>query len=377
MSLYRRKNKQKEEFGSFYYLFYVAGKRYKGSTGTLNRKVAERIESRKRVAAENGESLTPRKAPLLREVINGCSDWEDGFLKWNMKTNKALKTKADYRNGCRLLLKTDLAGMRIDQIAADEAESTVFLGKDKQQSPYTTNSALRTLSRILHKAKERKLLNEAPTIKRIHAPRRDRMVTDEDEKMLMQALEESATNRRYKKRPPSPLNEVLMLMIDTGLRPGIELVRMRIEHINWEGCFYFIAKGKTPRSRRVVPLSERVLTVLRRRCGNRREGWVYPSNKAPSGHIELRGLQKYFRRIARQIGIPEQLKLYCARHTFGTVAMAETRNPALVQDTMGHEDIRTTMEYQHQDVSPIKLVMDRRNANKPDWATAPITAPVQ
>jgi integrase len=95
-----------------------------------------------------------------------------------------------------------------------------------------------------------------------------------------------------------------------------------------------------------------------------RDGWVFPSKKAPSGHIELSGLEHGFRKLARTLGIPDELKLYCARHTFGTVAMAETRDPGLVREVMGHESLTTTMGYLHPETASIKAVIDRRNRQK-------------
>jgi hypothetical protein len=71
-----------------------------------------------------------------------------------------------------------------------------------------------------------------------------------------------------------------------------------------------------------------------------------------------------FRKLARKLGIPDALKLYCARHTFGTVAMAETRNPGLVKEVMGHESLDTTMGYLHPETSQIKVVIDRLNQQK-------------
>ena len=71
-----------------------------------------------------------------------------------------------------------------------------------------------------------------------------------------------------------------------------------------------------------------------------------------------------FRTIARKLGIPDSLKLYCARHTFGTVAMAETKNPGLVKEVMGHESLDTTMGYLHPETSQIKAVIDRVNQQK-------------
>lgn len=51
-----------------------------------------------------------------------------------------------------------------------------------------------------------------------------------------------------------------------------EVVRMQMQHINWDEGFYFNPKGKTKRARRRVPLSRRVIARLKVRCGERREG---------------------------------------------------------------------------------------------------------
>ena len=100
-----------------------------------------------------------------------------------------------------------------------------------------------------------------------------------------------------------------------------------------------------------MPLSERVIALLSNiqleQLGQT-EGWVFPSKKSTSGHIGLSGIENAFRKLARKLGTPDALKLYCARHTFGTVAMAETRNPGLVKEVMGHESLDTTMGYYAQ-----------------------------
>jgi integrase len=61
------------------------------------------------------------------------------------------------------------------------------------------------------------------------------------------------------------------------------------------------------------------------------------------------------------------MQKYCgsrARHTFGTVAMAGTRNPGLVKEVVGHESLDTTMGYLHAEISQIKVVIDRLNQQK-------------
>ena len=56
---------------------------------------------------------------------------------------------------------------------------------------------------------------------------------------------------------------------------------------------------------------------------------------------ELRGL----------VGIPKDLVLYSARHTFGTDLLERTGNIKLVQEALGHESVTTTQRYVHPDKS--------------------------
>ena len=129
-------------------------------------------------------------------------------------------------------------------------------------------------------------------------------------------------------------------VLDSGLRNGSEALRMRREYVNLSGSYYHNPKGKTERDRRVVPLSERVIKALQAR-GPQLQGWVFPSQRSKSGHVELRKQQMKFRRVCRKLGIPDELKIYCGRHTFGTTTMTETGDPALVMKTMGHADLRS------------------------------------
>jgi integrase len=281
------------------------------------------------------------------------------FSEWVKTINKAPKTRSDYLNGCRLILGTELAGMRLDRITAGDIEATKF-----HDSPYSTNCALRTLRRAFHRAEEKELLRRIPKIKLVDAPRREVMVSVADELRLLTAIKHADETRRYKKCQPAPLAAVFTVMLDCGMRPS-EVVRMRSEDVHLDEAFYFNPKGKTKKARRRVPLSERVLGILKARLRSDQLGaWMFPSNRASSGHVELGALERKFRRIARELGIPDSLKLYCARHTFGTVAMAETRDPALVREAMGHEDLQTTMGYMHPEVERLKAIIDRRNEQK-------------
>jgi integrase len=74
--------------------------------------------------------------------------------------------------------------------------------------------------------------------------------------------------------------------------------------------------SKTVTGIRDVPLSDRAIAILRRRCGDRREGWVFPSKRAKSGHPTTTAVK--FRQARKKAGLSEDLVLYCGRHDFGT-----------------------------------------------------------
>ncbi|MGO9076808.1 MAG: tyrosine-type recombinase/integrase [Terriglobales bacterium] len=94
--------------------------------------------------------------------------------------------------------------------------------------------------------------------------------------------------------------------------------RIRVENIDWTRRLIFNPGGKTKAARRHVPISERMLDMLMLRCSGKREGWLFPSTRAVGGHLTT--VAKQFRDARSKAGLPGQLVLYCARHTFGTAA---------------------------------------------------------
>jgi integrase len=151
-------------------------------------------------------------------------------------------------------------------------------------------------------------------------------------------------------------------MQDTGLRPD-EVLKMRWEHIDWLQETVSNPAGKTERARRVVPISERMLTILGQRRAGQNQGWVFPSPKKCSrtGHFSLSAVEHQFVDARREAGLPEALVLYCARHTYATDALARTGNMAAVMETMGHANVQTTMIYQYQGLDQIRSAINLRN----------------
>jgi integrase len=150
-----------------------------------------------------------------------------------------------------------------------------------------------------------------------------------------------------------PFRTILLIMLDSGLRPG-EIFRMRWENIHWDKGVIFNPRGKSRKSRRYVPLTERVKAALLAHKEVANEGWVFPSKKACSGHITDREVSKQWLEAKRLAGVPESVVLYCARHRFSTDAMEGTGNVMAVMDAIGHQSVNTTRIYSHSNVMRIR-----------------------
>lgn len=138
---------------------------------------------------------------------------------------------------------------------------------------------------MLHKAEEWKLIARAPKIKLMKEHGRSLRLDDDAEKKLMAA----STQCRWRAHTQELFRDIIVLMRDTGMRNERELFRMRIENLNWEGRVIFVPDSKTPEGRRLVPMSQRVFEILRRRCETKNDGWVFPSKRSTSGHLRSIG----------------------------------------------------------------------------------------
>src|SRR5215469_7204855 len=240
--------KRKSTF--YWYDFTVRGERFRGSTKEANATRAAKIAGLKLAQATEGSDPLPRRAPTLGEFARD-------FLKWVDEARREEKTKIYYRDGWRLLCRTRLAGMRLDQITRDVTDRITFPG-----SPANRNCALRTLRRMLHMAEEKKLVRKAPKVKLAVEFERAQRLDEESEKKLLAA----AATCGWTSGSLQLFEDVVKLMRDTGMRNRRELYRIRIENIDWQTRSIFVPDSKTPEGRRTVPMSERVFEILRRRC---------------------------------------------------------------------------------------------------------------
>lgn len=319
--------------GVFHYDFAVDGKRYRGTTKEKTSSRARMIESKLMNEAKQRKLTVHHRSVTLAE-------FSKRFLEWVDTTHLEPKTKKYYKSGWKMLSHTPICGMKIAHITTDEAGVLRF-----PHSAANSNMALRTLRRMLGKAAEWGLIAAAPRIKLLKEEERSAVFDRESEHKLLAAA-------------PQPLRDVTMLVLDTGLRPN-EVFQMRWEHLKWDPSYIHIPKGKTRRSKRFVPMSERVTKALELRRGTQTDGWVFPSSKSRCGHIT--SVARAFAKAKKVAGLAKEIVLYTGRHSFATDVLAATGNLKLVMDACGHSTPAMAMKYQHPILEAVRSLVDGRN----------------
>jgi integrase len=318
----------------FWYDFRCNGKRYRGSTKMKNRGAALKVEAALILKLSNGG--THHKAPTLRELSTR-------FLEHVDRSRLDDDTKTYYKNGWRILKDQDIACMRIDTITASTSGTVKAKG-----SGSNVNCALRTLRRMLSLAEEWQLIGRRPKIALADEVKRERLISP-DEEILFLA-----------KANPT-MRDVFMLMMDTGARPS-EAAALGWDCIDFVKGTIFVKSGKTQKARRHLPMTSRVRDMLIARA-SLSNTWLFPSPRS-NGHIKAKSISVMASALKKDLGLPADLVLYSARHTFATDYQSGSGDLAKTSRTLGHAAISTTQRYLHPDTSNQASIMDARNTER-------------
>lgn len=152
---------------------------------------------------------------------------------------------------------------------------------------------------------------------------------------------------------------VCSLMAYCGLRVS-EACKLRVEHLDLDGATLLVYQGKGAKDR-MVPLPDRLLPELRSFVGERRAGYVFPAIRNHGNgrmHLSRRYVEDLVPRAGEGAEIPKRVKPHSLRHTFATRLIAAGVDIRVVQDLMGHADIKTTAVYLHVDVERLRAAVN-------------------
>jgi integrase len=189
----------------------------------------------------------------------------------------------------------------------------------------TAHNARVVAFRVFSWAKDEGLLPENPLagMKRPKPTPRQRAMTDDE----FNALYAQAGG---------PFKDFLLALRETGARPK-EVRELRWEQVQADR--WVLTKHKTSRKvqkARVIYLSETMKAMMARLRGN---GHTHVFLNTEGQPWTMNAVRLQVSRLRKALGLPDDLCAYLARHGFGTRAILNGVNPAVVAELMGHSSL--------------------------------------
>lgn len=352
MSIYRDKRSQ-----FFQYEFQIQRRRFYGSTERNNELEARQVEAEKRqLAREQLErERAEQRAPLT--LGRACDRWwdEHGRHLSDQKIKSALGRIVEILGRSTQL--HDIIDDTVSRLVAERRkdtrrDSTVVDARGRAKiirRPITATTVNRTidlLRRVMRRAKENwnGYLPNEPTwkkhrLKETKRPVREISIAEE------QALD-AAEDFDYA--------ELRRFAIITGLRRRELLITW--PQVDFENATIQVrVKGG---GWRTIPLTREAYAMLWRRRGHHPEfvfttqakrnwkNWRDPNDRRMKGErhpITYEGLGSHKDRAWAKAGV--KARIHDLRHTTGMRTLRKTRNLRVVQELLGHTDIKTTASF--------------------------------
>jgi integrase len=198
--------------------------------------------------------------------------------------------------------------------------------------PSTVVRELAYFSSIINHARREWGLNTPNPVLGVRKPvqpqGRNRVLTYEEERILLEACTPKANRNIYRK-------PFVILAIETAMRSG-EILSLRWENIDYQTRTAFLALTKNGESRR-VPLSTRSVETLQS-LPRSIDGRVLPINFA--------ALETNFKRARDRAGLTD-LRIHDLRHTAATRLSEKLPNLLELSAVTGHKSLAMLKRYYH------------------------------
>jgi integrase len=315
------------------------GTLHQRSLRTRNESTAVKLEAVFRTGLIKGEFgiIEARHAPTLTQ-------FETRLLP-HWESNVAARTYGFYKQNLVVLKRfAPLAFSRLHKIDAPMIERFIQYRLQDEVTPVTVNHSLRTLRRILHIARDWRLIREVPKIKLLPGEHeRDYVLSDDTVNKGADYLRSTY--------PTSRMHLMFPFLVDTGLRIT-EACGLQKEHITFKDelpCSIRIVKGKSKNAKREIPLTERAALTLAGSLVHSRCAFAFTS-KGGRKPLTRHYPSELFRAMRDALGIAPDCVLHSTRHTFCTRLGKAGADAFTIQKLAGHSSITISQRYVHSDL---------------------------
>ncbi len=147
---------------------------------------------------------------------------------------------------------------------------------------------------------------------------------------------------------------ILSMIYACGLRRS-KLLNMKIVDVDSKRNVIVIRRAKGDKDR-IVPLSEKILALLREYFKRYRpQTWLF-EGQAPNTPYSEGSLQKIFMSAKERAGIKTSFTLHCLRHCYATHLLEAGTDLRYIQELLGHKHSSTTEIYTHVSTRSIQQI---------------------
>jgi integrase len=284
-----------------------------------------------RIVGDAGINLTSYRPKRTATFSEFAERWKATVL-----TQMKPSTQAAARSHLKCILLPAFASLQLGDLTPFAIQSQVATWNLSAKSKHNVIATLRSMWRTAHEWNF--VSTSFPNLKMPEVvSRKVRVFTEAEIRSILNAAEE-------------PYKTLYMLAAETGLRAG-ELCGLTWENIDIEKGIVFVRQSvwrrrvQSPKSKtalRAVTISDHLAEHLRQQ---RRTGFLFASKDGrPTSQFFV--VQRKLRPLLERLGI-EAGGLHAFRHAHGSM-MGNIGIPVkVIQERMGHADVRMSMHYTH------------------------------
>lgn len=188
--------------------------------------------------------------------------------------------------------------------------------------------------------------NRRIDIDAIRRPRRESVLPNVLSKEEVKQILDAPRNLKHR--------AMLSLIYACGLRRS-ELLCLKPIHVDSKRKLLIIKQSKG-RKDRVVPLSEKIIELLRDYYkAYKPKEWLFEGQK-PGNKYSTTSLQKVLKRALKRANIKKAVTLHWLRHSFATHLMEGGTDMRYIQVMLGHKSSKTTEIYTHVSTNALKNI---------------------
>lgn len=322
MALYQRGR-------TWYVDFYANGKRVQESTGSKNKREAEKIHALRISEVERGVYARPIKISFPDFGKRYMDHAKSHKRSW-LRDEQMLKRLEGFFGEAQL---SDITPVRVE--AYQQA-------RVREVCPATVNRETALLKHMLNLAERWELKQGSNPVRFIKFLPEDNLqfqtLSERDEKALIAYC-------------PPYLQDMIVFAINTGLRCG-DIFDLQWEEVDFEGRRLKIVMQKS-RKPLGIPLNDSACGILEAWHGMKKGPYVFYNHMTGD---RFRDLKAGLKLACKQAGLKD-VTWHTFRHTFASRLIRSGTDIVTVKELLGHSTIVVTMRYAHtNDEAKIKAV---------------------